>query len=232
MPPKAAPVRMSLDEVMSALAANGTAQNIKIYQRHGGIMPMFGVSSAFLKELAKKIKRDAPLAAALWATGNYDAMNLAAMIADPSLFTEGEADAWLQSVRCYAAAGSLANVVAASPVALSRVQAWTKSPDEYTRTTGYDTLCVMLRQGAALDDAWLADVIRTIEAEIGGSANRARHAMNMALIAIGGYRAALRDQVLAAAARIGPVMVDHGETSCETPEVGPYIAKMVARGRV
>ena len=110
MPPKAPPTRMSLDEVMHALAANGTAQNIKIYRRHGGIDPMFGVSSAFLKELAKKIKRDHDLAAALWATGNYDAMNLATVIADPAAFTDAEADRWLTSVRCYAAASLSRNL--------------------------------------------------------------------------------------------------------------------------
>ena len=201
MPPKAPPARMSLDEVMHALAANGTAQNIKIYRRHGGIDPMFGVSSAFLKELAKKIKRDHDLAA----------------------------DRWLTSVRCYAAAGYLSTILGASPVGLSRTKAWISDPTEYTRTTGYDTLTAMLRLGVALDAAWLSEVVARIEAEIGGSANRARHAMNMALIAIGGYREELRESVLAAAARIGPVKVDHGETSCVTPEVAPYIARMVAR---
>ena len=229
MPPKSPPLRMTLDEVMEALAANGTAQNVKIYRRHGGIDPMFGVSSAFLKDLAKKIKTDHALAAALWATGNFDAMNLAPMIADPAAITDAEADRWLLRVRCYPAAYALASVVAPSPVGLSRARAWMADPAEYSRTTGYDTLCVMLRDKAALDDAWLAEVVATIEAEIGGSANRARHAMNMALIAIGGNREPLRDAVLAAAARIGPVKVDHGETSCVTPLIAPYIAKMAAR---
>lgn len=229
MPPKAPPVRLSLAEVMDTLAANGSAQYVKTYKRHGGVEPMFGVSTAILKDLAKKIKRDQALAAALWDSGNYDAMNLAAMVADPAAFTDAEADRWLTRVRCYPAAGSLSTVVGQSPVGLSRTKAWIADPAEYTRTTGYDTLCAMLRLGVALDGAWLSEVVRTIEAEVGSSANRARHAMNMALIAIGGYRPELRDPVLAAAARIGPIEVDHGDTACETPAIAPYIAKMAAR---
>lgn len=229
MPPKSPPVRMSLAEVMSALEAAGTAQNVKIYRRHGGIDPIFGVSHAFIKDLAKKIKRDHPLAAALWATGNYDAMNLAPMIADGSAFTDAEADRWLESVRCSPTALALATIVGRSPVALSRAKAWMADPAEYTRTTGYDLVSVLFREGAELDGVWLAEVVRTIEAEVGGSANRARHAMNGALIAIGGNRPDLREAVLAAAGRIGRIGVDHGETSCVTPDIGPYIEKMVAR---
>ena len=38
----------------------------------------------------------------------------------------------------------------------------------------------------------------------------------------------LRRNVLAAARRIGPVMVDHGQTGCKTPEVAPYIERTLA----
>ena len=55
--------------------------------------------------------------------------------------------------------------------------------------------------------------------------------MNNALIAIG-----LRDERLAtlaraAAARIGRVEVDHGETNCKTPDAIPYMDRGWARKR-
>ena len=68
----------------------------------------------------------------------------------------------------------------------------------------------------------------TIEREIGGAQNRVRHNMNGALIALGVRSAALRKQALAAAKRIGKVEVDHGETSCKTPDAIGYIEKTVA----
>ncbi|MEQ1571112.1 MAG: DNA alkylation repair protein [Myxococcota bacterium] len=220
---------MSVDEVLAALSAAADPQFAKTYRRHGAADPVYGVSTANLRTLAKKIRRDPALARALWDTGIYDAMTLAAMVADPAQLTDDEADAWLGSVRCYAAAGALAGVVGRSPVGLTRASAWIESPAEYTRTTGYDTLCVLLRDGAGVEEAWLRGIVARIEAEVGGSANRARHAMNMALIAIGAYRPALRAEVEAAALRIGPIRVDHGDTACVTPDIVPYLAKMAAR---
>lgn len=220
---------MSFDEVMAALEAAGSAQNVKIYRRHGATGPLFGVSFAFLKSLAKKIKRDHALARALWESGNGDAMNLAAMIADPSAMTDAEADAWLRGVRNHGEAGALCGVVGRSPVGLCRARVWIEDPAEYTRTTGYDTLSVMLKEGVALDADWLLGVISKIEAEVDSSPNRARHAMNQALISMGIYRPDLRDAVVATAGRIGRITVDHGETDCETPEIVPYIDRMLVR---
>jgi hypothetical protein len=57
----------------------------------------------------------------------------------------------------------------------------------------------------------------------------ARHSMNQAVIAIGIYKPSLRDDAIATAERIGKVEVDHGETSCKTPDAVTYINKAAAR---
>ena len=49
--------------------------------------------------------------------------------------------------------------------------------------------------------------------------------MNQALISLGCRSAALRKAVTAAAKRIGPVEVDHGDTACKTPDAVAYISK-------
>ena len=64
--------------------------------------------------------------------------------------------------------------------------------------------------------------------EIHRSPNRARHAMNMALVSIGLYRPGLEKKAIAAARSIGKVEVDHGETSCKTPDAVAYIRKVKA----
>ena len=56
-----------------------------------------------------------------------------------------------------------------------------------------------------------------------------RYGMNNALIGIGGRSANLRRKAIAAAKRIGPVEIDHGDTDCKTPDAIPYIEKMWAR---
>ncbi|MBI3856045.1 MAG: DNA alkylation repair protein, partial [Planctomycetes bacterium] len=74
-----------------------------------------------------------------------------------------------------------------------------------------------------------AAVLVTIEKEIHGSANFARHAMNGALIGIGICKPSLRRKAIEAAKRIGRVEVDHGETSCKTPDAVATIGKASQR---
>ena len=47
---------MDFNRVMRELEANGTAQNRKVYARHGAGENMFGVSFANLEKLRKQIK--------------------------------------------------------------------------------------------------------------------------------------------------------------------------------
>ena len=53
---------MTYEETMQALEAAGTAQNRKVYVRHGVAPPAFGVSYGELGKLKKRIKTDAALA--------------------------------------------------------------------------------------------------------------------------------------------------------------------------
>ena len=55
--------------------------------------------------------------------------------------------------------------------------------------------------------------------------------MNGELISIGAFKPALRKRAIEAAKRIGKVEVDHGETSCKTPDEAPYIEKASKRKR-
>ena len=48
---------MTFDETMAELEALGTAENRKVYPRHGVKEPMFGVSYASLGKLEKKLRQ-------------------------------------------------------------------------------------------------------------------------------------------------------------------------------
>jgi hypothetical protein len=53
--------------------------------------------------------------------------------------------------------------------------------------------------------------------------------MNNAVIAIGLVNDGLKAKALATAGRIGKVEIDHGDTSCKTPDAAEYILKSAAR---
>jgi 3-methyladenine DNA glycosylase AlkD len=219
----------TLASILDELKRRGTAQNVKVYRRQGAAEPLFGVSVANLDALAKKIGPSQELAAALWGTRNFDAMTLAAKIAQPETLTGRNLQDLIKSVNSHPISCSFAALAAAAPGAVTCIPGWIGARDELTRAAGYDTLAAMLKNGVDLSDEYLSGLVDTIEREIRTSPNRARYSMNGALIAIGGYRPSLRSRALAAAKRIGKVEVDHGDTSCKTPDAAAYIAKMAAR---
>ncbi len=216
---------MNLGDVQKFLKENGTAQNRKIYLRHGASEPLYGVSFAYLNKLQKKIKIDHALALKLWKTGNMDCRTLALKIADPEQITIALSEEWVKESGYKVLAGELADLVSRSALAESRMKKWMKSKKEFIRKAGYDILSCRLVAGDESLPNDLLPIITTIEKEVHSSQDLARHAMVMALIAIGIYRPALESRVLKAAGRIEPVKVDHGKTGCKTPEIAPYIER-------
>lgn len=220
---------MTFEEIMQRLESLGTAQNRKVYSKHGAPGPLFGVSFAEMRKLARKLRQNHPLALQLWNSGNGDARMLAAMIADPAQLPAEEAIAWIQMARWHCLIDELVgNVLSKGPVADTRWQEWINSPDEWLGRAGWG-LVIHKAMGSGGADIDFAPLIPKIEQEIRTSPNRKREAMNSALIAIGIYRRDLTEAALAAGDRIGKVDVDHGDTACKTPEARPYIARALAR---
>ncbi len=218
---------MDLATAMATLEEAGTEQNRKTYRRHGAREPMFGVSFAVMRPLAKRAKRDQDLARGLWATGNYDARTLACMVADPALATEHDLDTWLAEIDVYTLVDIFVVGLASQvPGVRERADRWSASDREWTAQAGWDLYAQLALNDPTIGDAYFEALLERIEAGIHRAGNRTRHSMNGALIAIGARNERLRAEAEAASGRIGIVVVDHGETGCVTPAAVPYIAKI------
>ena len=79
---------MDLQMVMEELEALGKERTKKMYISNGAHEPLFGVATGAMKPIARKIKINQILAEELYATGNYDAMYFAGIIADPKGMTD------------------------------------------------------------------------------------------------------------------------------------------------
>ena len=220
--------RVSLDEVMGALEKAGSEQTRKTYARHGAKEPMFGVSFATLKILVKRIGVDHPLALALWETGNQDARTLAMKLADPALIKPADLDRWVRENSMGMCTSYISMIAAESPHAETKAREWLAGSDERRRPAAWTLVGHMANIDPKISDEWLAKHLATIEKTISKVPNSERAAMNAAVIAIGGRNAAMRKLATAAAKRIGKVEVDHGDTSCKTPDACEYIAKIWA----
>jgi len=222
---------MTVDEAMKELERAGTEQNRKVYARHGIGERMFGVSFATLRTLAKTILVDHELARGLWATGNHDARVLATMVADPERLDRRMLDRWSKELDNYVVTDAFAQLVSRSTLLREKMEAWTAASDEWLGRVGWRLLSYLALEHEDVSDEELEERLGVIEREIHGRPNRTRDAMNGALIAIGLRNPRLEKKAVAAAKRIGKVEVDHGETSCETPDAAAYIAKAKARRR-
>ncbi|MEZ5425012.1 MAG: DNA alkylation repair protein [Pyrinomonadaceae bacterium] len=219
---------MKLKQALERLRESGTEQNRKIYPRHGVKGEMYGVSFANLGKLQKEIRTDHQLAEGLWASGNHDARILATMIADGGKLTSKELDAWAKDLDNYVIADAFSKMVARSQFVKEKTEKWTASKNEWIGRVGW-ALIYYLTKDKKLEDAFFEPFLQTIEFEIHQRKNKTRDAMNMALIAIGTRNGFLQKQALMVADKIGKVEVDHGETSCKTPDATEYILKTVER---
>lgn len=223
---------MNLQEMLDTLKSLGTEQARKTYRRHGAGEDVYGVSYAHLKDLKKKFKTDHELALGLWESANHDARMFAVMIADPQRLDARTLDAWAAGLRNYVESDALAEVAARAPQARETLTRWMASDGEWVAAAGWKVMAHRARVDDGLSDAECERFLTTIERDIKGSPNRVRHEMNSALIAIGAYHPALTAKALAAAARIGKVDVDHGDTGCKTPDAAAYIKKTLERKKV
>lgn len=199
------------------------------YIRHGAGDDVFGVSTADLKALQKKIRKDHDAARGLWKSGNYDARILATMIADPKAMEETTLDLWVRDLDNYPVMNAFAAFVAQTKHARAKAEKWVRVKDEYISSAGWNVYANLALRDKNLPDDYFLGLIETIKRDIKRAPNRTRHEMNGALIAIGTRNAALQKAAIAAARAIGKVEVDHGKTACETPDAESYILKTAGR---
>ncbi len=221
---------MRFEDVMKQLEHFGSARNRAVYARHGARGPMFGVSFATLDILRKDIGTDHGLAEKLWESGNIDARMLATMVADAARVDGKQLEKWVHDIDYYVLADAFVkNLVSKTRFVRAKLRRWTKSDNEWIGRAGWQLCARLAVDDRTLPDAFFEPFLRTIQSRIDASKNRAREAMNNALIAIGLRSSMLEIEALGVAQAIGPVEIDHGQTSCQTPDAAQYI--LMARGR-
>jgi 3-methyladenine DNA glycosylase AlkD len=224
---------MTCDEVMAELKKLGSEQTKKTLLRHGVKEPFYGVKIGDMKPIVKRAKNDNTLALALYDTGNYDAMYLAGLVADPKAMTKANIQKWAKTATSEALCNyTVAWIAAESPFGWELAAEWIESPKEPIATAGWSTYSglVALVPDDELDLKLLQKLLDRVKAKIQAAPNRVKYCMNTFIISVGGYVAPLTAKAKAAAKAIGTVEVDVGDTDCKVPDAVSYIEKMEARG--
>ena len=86
---------MTTNEILKELEEYGNEQTKKTLLKHGAKEPFYGVKVQDLKKILKKTKKNHELSLELYATGNYDAMYLAGLMADENQISKEQLETWL-----------------------------------------------------------------------------------------------------------------------------------------
>lgn len=223
---------MQLPEVLDAIRSYGSASTKNTLMKHGAAEPVYGAKVADLKILQKKIKKDVPLALALFDSGVYDARYLAALIADGAQMTEAQLQHWAETSNSQGISEySVPWVAAEHPKGWELALRWIASDNELIAASGWNTLggIVSMKADEELDLPLIKKLLQRIEKTIHSSPNRVRYVMNGFVIGVGTYVDALHEQAVAVARNIGAVSVDMNGTACKVPLAEEYIS--AARNR-
>jgi len=226
----------TVDSVLGELKAKGSEKTRAMYARHG-VAPgrSLGVSVADMKTIAKTIKGQQGLAMELYASGVFEAMYLAGMVAHGAKMSREELWAWakgcdgLNMISDYTVPWVAVENAAGRELAME----WIASDEEYVVAVGWRTYAglVTTKPDAALDLKEIEKLLGMVVERIGGAKNRVKYTMNGFVITVGSYALPLVGKALAAGREMGEVEVDMGDTSCKVPLVSDYIAKVAAAGK-
>ncbi|MBM7609737.1 3-methyladenine DNA glycosylase AlkD [Lysinibacillus composti] len=199
---------MDFQTVMQELEALGKERTKKMYISNGAHEPVFGVATGAMKPIAKKIKINQALAEELYATGNYDAMYFAGVIADPKAMTEADYDRWMESAYFYMLSDYVVAVtLSESDIAQEVADKWIASGDELKMSAGWSCYCWLLgnRKDHEFSESKIATMLETVKNTIRESPERTKSAMNNFVYTVGVSYLPLHEKAVETAEAIGPV---------------------------
>ncbi|WP_036122709.1 DNA alkylation repair protein [Lysinibacillus sphaericus] len=226
---------MNAEMVMQELEALGKERTKKMYLSNGAQEPLFGVATGAMKPIAKKIKINQALAEELYATGNYDAMYFAGVIADPKAMTVEDFDRWMDAAYFYMLSDYVVAVtLAEAPIAQEVADAWIASGEELRMSAGWSCYCWLLgnRKDSEFSMSKLANMLGVVKNTIHDAPARTKSAMNNFLYTVAISYVPLHEQAIETAQAIGPVVMKRDNKKNTTLNAYETIQKEVERGRL
>jgi len=216
-------------EVLGLIEAQRDERGIAHWQQRypDARLTSYGVGLSKLRKTAKKVGRDAALAAELWESPVYEARVLSLLIDDPKALTVAQAERQVDEL----GEGQLAHVFAScdatlakSSIAADLAETWCGSASEIRRECGHTLVYELAKskKKSAPSDAWFAERLAHIDATWAGEGTDVRMAMATALMGMGKRSKALWGDALRVARDIGPIDFDP-TGSCDPMDVSKHI---------
>jgi 3-methyladenine DNA glycosylase AlkD len=226
---------MDFEMVMQELESLGKERMKKMYISNGAHEPVFGVATGAMKPIAKKIKKNQPLAEQLYATGNYDAMYFAGIIADPMIMTEADFERWMEGAYFYMLSDYVVAVtLSEANIAQAVADKWIASGEELRMSAGWSCYCWLLgnRPDVEFSAAKIASMLDQVEKTIHTSPERTKSAMNNFIYTVGISYIPLHDKAVETAKSVGPVEIRREKKKPSILLASENIQKEIDRGKL
>ncbi|MBD1383106.1 DNA alkylation repair protein [Metabacillus arenae] len=226
---------MDFETVIQELESLGKERTKKMYISNGAHEPLFGVATGAMKPIAKKIKKNQRLADELYATGNYDAMYFAGIIADPNTMTESDFDRWMDEAYFYMLSDYVVAVtLSESDIAQDVADKWITSGDELRMSAGWSCYCWLLgnRKDNEFSESKISNMLDIVKNSIHDSPERTKSAMNNFLYTVGISYLPLHEKAVEAAKEVGTVEVKRDKKKPSFLNAYESIQKEMDRGKL
>ncbi|MBD8027128.1 DNA alkylation repair protein [Ureibacillus sp. Re31] len=226
---------MEFETVMLELESLGKERTKKMYISNGAHEPLFGVATGAMKPIAKKIKINQPLAEELYATGNYDAMYFAGIIADPKAMTESDFERWMDGAYFYMLSDYVVAVtLSESAIAQEVADKWIASGDELRMSAGWSCYCWLLgnRQDSEFSESKISNMLDCVKNTIHNSPERTKSAMNNFLYTVGTSYLPLHEKAALTAKEVGIVEMKRDNKKSSFLNAYENIEKQKEKGKL
>lgn len=226
---------MDFETVMQELEALGKERTKKVYMSNGAHEPLFGVATGAMKPIAKKIKINQSLAEEIYATGNYDAMYFAGIIADPKAMTESDFDRWIDAAYFYMLSDYVVAVtLSESDIAQDVADKWIASGHELKMSAGWSCYCWLLgnRKDNEFSENKISNMLDIVKDTIHESPERTKSAMNNFIYTVAISYLPLHEKAVETANVVGTVEVRRDKKKSSFLNSAESIQKEIDRGKL
>ncbi len=174
-------------KVMRVLEEFRAPENLEGLSRYGiNTKNTLGISIPILRDLAKEIGKNHPLAVELWKTGIHEARILAGFIDIPADVTEDQMEKWAMDFDSWDVCDQVcSNLFDKTKFAVKKAKEWTKREEEFVKRAGFVLMASLAVHDKGADDSLFTSFLPIIKRAAVDDRNFVKKADNWALRQIG-----------------------------------------------
>ena len=199
-------------ELLTELRSHSSAENVAGMARFGiASQDTLGVSMPVVRSLAgdgkRRLGRDKrgrhELARLLWDSGLHEARIMAALVDEPSLVHEAQADAWVHDLDSWDVCDQLCvNLLRRTSFAWTKAAEWTAAEPEFVKRAGFALGATLAVHEKAAPDERFLELLACAEREATDERNALKKALNWQARGIGKRNASLNAAAIETCERI------------------------------